>query len=122
MWYFLALLDVPRDCVINVFSISGLGQYLNMIIWMRTLTKSVVLVMIIQTDKPSQFISAYKIGKSTLKVIWQNIFLAFGVKVIVLILGATGMAILWEAVFADVGVGVVAHYECDEIAKDEVVK
>ncbi|HHL31852.1 MAG TPA: cadmium-translocating P-type ATPase [Oceanospirillales bacterium] len=64
--------------------------------------------MIIQTDEPSKFISAYNISKSTQKVIWQNIFLAFGVKVIVLILGAAGMATLWEAVFADVGVALLA--------------
>ncbi len=64
--------------------------------------------MIIQTDEPSKFITAYKISKSSQKVIWQNIFLAFGVKVIVLILGAAGMATLWEAVFADVGVALLA--------------
>jgi len=64
--------------------------------------------MIIQTDEPSKLITAHKISKSTQKVIWQNIFLAFGVKIIVLILGAAGMATLWEAVFADVGVALLA--------------
>jgi Cd2+/Zn2+-exporting ATPase len=64
--------------------------------------------MIIQTDEPSKIITAYKISKTTQKVIWQNIYLAFGVKVIVLILGAAGMASLWEAVFADVGVALLA--------------
>jgi Cd2+/Zn2+-exporting ATPase len=64
--------------------------------------------MIIQTDEPSKFITAFKISKTTQKVIWQNIYLAFGVKIIVLILGASGMATLWEAVFADVGVALLA--------------
>ncbi len=64
--------------------------------------------MIIQTDQPSKFITAFNISKSTQKVIWQNIYLAFGVKVLVLILGALGMATLWEAVFADVGVALLA--------------
>ena len=49
-----------------------------------------------------------KIGKSTQRIIWQNIALAFGVKIIVLILGAGGLATMWEAVFADVGVALLA--------------
>ena len=64
--------------------------------------------MIIQTDQPSKFITAFKISHSTQKVIWQNITLAFGVKFLVLLLGAVGMATLWEAVFADVGVALLA--------------
>ncbi|TXK76996.1 hypothetical protein [Mesonia sp. K4-1] len=43
-----------------------------------------------------------------LGIVWQNIGLAFGVKVIVLILGAGGLATMWEAVFADVGVALLA--------------
>ncbi len=64
--------------------------------------------MIIQTDQPSKFVTGFNISKSTQQVIWQNIVLAFGVKVIVLILGAAGMATLWQAVFADVGVALLA--------------
>ncbi|HHG85265.1 MAG TPA: heavy metal translocating P-type ATPase, partial [Bacteroidetes bacterium] len=64
--------------------------------------------MIIQNDEPSRFLTGLKISKSTQKIIWQNIVLAFGVKVIVLILGAGGMATMWEAVFADVGVALLA--------------
>ncbi len=64
--------------------------------------------MIIQTDQPSKFVTGFNISKSTQQVIWQNIILAFGVKVIVLILGAAGMATLWQAVFADVGVALLA--------------
>ncbi len=64
--------------------------------------------MIIQTDQPSKFVTGFNISKSTQGVIWQNIILAFGVKVLVLILGAAGMATLWQAVFADVGVALLA--------------
>lgn len=46
--------------------------------------------------------------QATKRVVTQNIVLAFGVKAIVLILGAGGLATLWEAVFADVGVALLA--------------
>ncbi|SIT96157.1 Cd2+/Zn2+-exporting ATPase [Epilithonimonas bovis DSM 19482] len=64
--------------------------------------------VIIQTDQPSKIATAISIGKATKKIVYQNIALAFGVKVIVLILGAGGLANMWEAVFADVGVAMLA--------------
>ena len=64
--------------------------------------------VIIQTDHPSKIVTAIQIGKATKKIVWQNIGLAFGVKAIVLILGAGGLATMWEAVFADVGVALLA--------------
>ena len=64
--------------------------------------------VIIQTDQPSKIARAIKIGRSTRRIVWQNIALAFGVKVIVLFLGAGGLATMWEAVFADVGVALLA--------------
>lgn len=64
--------------------------------------------VIIQTDQPSKIATAIKIGKATRRIVIQNIILAFGVKLIVLILGAGGIATLWEAVFADVGVSILA--------------
>ena len=64
--------------------------------------------VVIQTDQPSKMATAIKIGKKTNQVVWQNIGLAFGVKAIVLTLGAFGVASLWEAVFADVGVALLA--------------
>lgn len=64
--------------------------------------------IIIQTDQPSKIVTGIKIGKATQRIIWQNITLAFGVKIIVLILGAGGLATMWEAVFADVGVALLA--------------
>ncbi|CAM3272742.1 heavy metal translocating P-type ATPase [Aequorivita lipolytica] len=64
--------------------------------------------VIIQTDQPSKIAKAIKIGRSTRRIVWQNIGLAFGVKAVVLILGAGGLATMWEAVFADVGVALLA--------------
>ena len=64
--------------------------------------------VIIQTDQPSKIARAIKIGRSTRKIVWQNIVLAFGVKIAVMVLGAFGMATMWEAVFADVGVAFLA--------------
>ncbi len=64
--------------------------------------------VIIQTDQPSKIATAIQIGNATNKIIWQNIALALGVKILVLILGAMGMATMWEAVIADVGVALLA--------------
>lgn len=64
--------------------------------------------VIIQTDQPSKIVRAIKIGRSTRKIVWQNIALAFGVKLVVLVLGGFGIANMWEAVFADVGVAFLA--------------
>lgn len=64
--------------------------------------------VIIQTDQPSKIARAIKIGRSTRRIVYQNIALAFGVKAVVLVLGAGGLATMWEAVFADVGVALLA--------------
>ena len=64
--------------------------------------------VVIQNDQPSKIATAIKIGKKTKQIVWQNIGLAFGVKALVLIFGAFGVATMWEAVFADVGVAFLA--------------
>ncbi|NEW79748.1 MAG: cadmium-translocating P-type ATPase [Gelidibacter sp.] len=64
--------------------------------------------VVIQTDQPSKIAIAIKISNSTTKIIWQNIGFALSIKILVLILGAFGMATLWEAVIADVGVALLA--------------
>ena len=53
------------------------------------------------------------------RIVWQNIGLAFGVKGIVLILGAGGLATMWEAVFADVGVAFLAILNAIRLQKME---
>ena len=73
--------------------------------------------VVIQSDHPSKIATAIKIGKSTQRIVWQNIGLAFGVKLIVLALGAGGVATMWEAVFADVGVALLAIFNAIRIQK-----
>ncbi len=64
--------------------------------------------VIIQNDEPAKIATAIAIGRATRRIVWQNIALAMGVKAIVLVLGAGGLATMWEAVFADVGVALLA--------------
>lgn len=64
--------------------------------------------VVIQNDQPSKILGAIKAGKITKNIVWQNIVLAMGVKALVLVLGAGGVANLWEAVIADVGVALLA--------------
>ena len=59
-------------------------------------------------DKPSKIATAMRISRKTLRIVRQNIWFALGVKALVLLLGAFGVATMWEAVFADVGVAFIA--------------
>ena len=59
-------------------------------------------------DKPSKIPLAIRIARKTLRIVRQNIVFALGVKLVVLVLGALGLANMWLAVFADVGVSVIA--------------
>ncbi|MBS1548434.1 MAG: cadmium-translocating P-type ATPase [Bacteroidetes bacterium] len=73
--------------------------------------------IVIQDDNPYKIPMAIKIGRATKKIVTQNIILAFGVKAIVLFLGAGGIATMWEAVFADVGVALLAILNAIRIQK-----
>jgi Cd2+/Zn2+-exporting ATPase len=73
--------------------------------------------VVIMTDEPSKIVNAIKIAKRTRRIVWQNIGFAFGVKLIVLVLGAGGIATMWEAVFADVGVTVIAIINAMRVMK-----
>ncbi|PSN19516.1 cadmium-translocating P-type ATPase, partial [filamentous cyanobacterium CCP5] len=64
--------------------------------------------VVIMTDAPAKVAEAIQIAHRTLRIVWQNILLAMGVKAIVIALGMVGIATLWEAVFADVGVALLA--------------
>jgi len=76
--------------------------------------------VVIQNDQPYKIVTAIKIGKLTRKVVWQNITLALGVKILVLLLGAGGVASLWEAVIADVGVALLAILNAVRIQHSKV--
>lgn len=73
--------------------------------------------VVIQTDQPTKIATAIRISRVTRKIVWQNIFLAMGVKLLVLGMGALGMATLWEAVFADVGVALLAILNAVRVQK-----
>ena len=64
--------------------------------------------VVIMNDEPSKIVTAIKIAKKTKEIVWQNITIAFAIKIIVMILGLFGDATMWEAVFADVGVALLA--------------
>ena len=64
--------------------------------------------VVIETDQPSKVATAFKIGKCTKYIVNENIILALGIKLIILVLGALGFASLWAAVFADSGVALLA--------------
>lgn len=76
--------------------------------------------VVIQNDQPSKIVSAIKVGKITKGIVWQNIIFAMVVKIIVLILGAGGVANLWEAVIADVGVALLAILNAVRIQRIKV--
>lgn len=64
--------------------------------------------IVIMTDEPSKIAKAMKISRKTLSIVKQNIVFAIGIKILVLLLSAVGMATMWAAIFADVGVAVIA--------------
>lgn len=64
--------------------------------------------IVLMNDKPSDIVKAIAIAKKTLRIVRENIIFALGVKLLVLILAAFGIANMWMAVFADVGVAVIA--------------
>ena len=64
--------------------------------------------VVLMDDKPSNIAKAIRIARKTMRIVWQNIVFALGVKVAILVLAAVGLANMWLAVFGDVGVAVIA--------------
>ena len=64
--------------------------------------------VVLMDDKPSNIARAIGIARKTMGIVWQNIVFALGIKFLVLVLAAVGIANMWLAVFADVGVAVIA--------------
>ncbi len=66
--------------------------------------------IVLMDDKPAKIASAIKIARKTMRIVWQNIIFAIGVKVVIMILALPfiGIATMWLAVFGDVGVSVIA--------------
>ena len=66
--------------------------------------------VVLMTDEPKKIATAIDIARKTMRIAWQNIVFAIGIKGIVLVLGALGYAGLWAAIFADVGVTILAIF------------
>ncbi len=64
--------------------------------------------VVLMDDKPSKISRAIEIARKTMRIVWQNIIFALGVKALILILAALGIASMWLAVFGDVGVAIIA--------------
>ena len=64
--------------------------------------------VVLMDDKPSKIADAIKIARNTMRIVWENIVFALGVKAVILVLGALGIANMWLAVFGDVGVLIIA--------------
>ena len=64
--------------------------------------------IVLMDDDPMKIVKAIKIARKCIRIVYENIYFAIGIKVICLILGALGIANMWVAIFADVGVMVIA--------------
>ena len=64
--------------------------------------------VVLMDDDPMGIVTALRISRKCLGIVWQNIIFALGIKAACLILGALGLAGMWAAIFADVGVMVLA--------------
>ena len=73
--------------------------------------------VVLMTDSPLQVIDAIDVAKKTRNIVWQNIFLALGIKALFIILGVLGIATMWEAVFGDMGVALIAVFNAIRILK-----
>ena len=64
--------------------------------------------VVLMDDKPSNISKAIRLARKTMRIVWQNIVFALGIKIVILVLAAVGIANMWLAVFGDVGVAVLA--------------
>ena len=64
--------------------------------------------VVLMDDKPSNIARAIRVARKTMSIVWQNIVFALGIKILILVLAALGIANMWLAVFGDVGVAIIA--------------
>ena len=78
--------------------------------------------VVLMDDHPSKIALAMRVARRTMRIVWQNIVFAIGVKVIILALAAVGVANMWLAVFGDVGVAIIAilnAMRCMRVKRDQ---
>jgi Cd2+/Zn2+-exporting ATPase len=73
--------------------------------------------VVLMTESPMKVVQAIEHGRRTRKIVWQNIYMALGIKAIFILLGTFGIASMWEAVFADVGVTLIAVLNATRVLK-----
>lgn len=73
--------------------------------------------VVLMTDDPAKVAEAIEVARRTLRIVWQNIAFAMGIKLLFIALGAMGLATLWEAVFADVGVALLSIFNAGRILR-----
>jgi Cd2+/Zn2+-exporting ATPase len=64
--------------------------------------------IVLMDDKPSKIADSIRISRKTMRIVKENVVFALGVKALILVLGALGIANMWFAVFGDVGVLIIA--------------
>ena len=78
--------------------------------------------VVLMDDHPSKIALAMRVARRTMRIVWQNIVFAIGVKAIILALAAVGVANMWLAVFGDVGVAIIAilnAMRCMRVKRDQ---
>jgi Cd2+/Zn2+-exporting ATPase len=73
--------------------------------------------VVLMTDSPTKVAEAIQLSRRTRKIVWQNIYLALGIKALFIFLGTIGVASMWEAVFGDVGVTILAVLNATRVLK-----
>lgn len=73
--------------------------------------------VVLLNDKPEQLLAAFRLSKQTQSLVWQNIFLALGIKLMVMASGLAGISGLWEAIIADVGVTLLVIFNSLRMVK-----
>jgi len=74
--------------------------------------------VVLMTDSPSKVVDAIDVARKTRNIVWQNIVVALGIKLIFIAMGVAGAATMWEAVFADMGVSLIAVFNAIRILKN----
>jgi Cd2+/Zn2+-exporting ATPase len=73
--------------------------------------------VVLMADSLEKVNQALELGKRTRTIVWQNILIALGIKLVFIVLGVLGIATMWEAVFGDVGVTILAVFNATRVLK-----
>lgn len=77
--------------------------------------------VVLMNDDPYKIVELLKLARKNKRVVWENIILALGIKILVMILGVLGLADLWMAIFADVGVSILAVLNASKLLRNKAL-